>query len=326
MPMPNVAPNGPAHPSAETALAAADWGTSSLRVWALSSAGSVLAERRSDEGMARLPPGEFEPVLRGHLGALGAALGLEGAALPVVLCGMVGARQGWREAGYVDVPARLGALCARALAIPAAGLDVRILPGLANRQEGREDVMRGEETQLLGLLQAEPSLSGLVCLPGTHSKWVRMQDGAVLGFSTAMTGELFAVLSQHSVLRHSLDGAGPSGDPDSPAFLEGVARGLAEPERLTAMLFGVRAATMLHGTAGTAAADMLSGLLIGTEIAGAGAAPGTPLTLVAGGSLAALYGRALALAGHAARVVDAEGAAQRGLWLAAQQLWEGRFI
>lgn len=321
MPLPNSDRSGLQASNAATALVAADWGTSSLRVWALSSAGSVLAERRSDEGMARLQPKGFEPVLREHL----AAFGLEGKALPVVLCGMVGARQGWREAGYVDVPARLGALCARALAVSAAALDVRILPGLANRQDGRDDVMRGEETQLLGLLQAEPSLSGLVCLPGTHSKWVRLQDGAVLGFSTAMTGELFAVLSQHSVLRHSLDGAGPSGDPDSPAFLRGVARGLAEPERLTAMLFGVRAATMLHGTSGTAAADMLSGLLIGAEIAGAGAAPGTPLTLVAGGSLAALYGRALALAGHAPRVVDAEGAVQRGLWLAAQQLWKGRF-
>ena len=320
MPLPNSARSGLQDPAA-TAVVAADWGTSSLRVWALSSAGSVLGERRSDEGMARLQPEGFEPVLRRHL----AVFGLEGEALPVVLCGMVGARQGWREAGYVDVPARLGALCARALAVPAAALDVRILPGLANRQDGRDDVMRGEETQLLGLLQAEPSLSGLVCLPGTHSKWVRMQDGEVLGFSTAMTGELFAVLSQHSVLRHSLDGAGPGGDPDSPAFLQGVARGLAEPERLTAMLFGVRAATMLHGTAGTAAADMLSGLLIGAEIAGAGADPGTPLTLVAGGSLAALYGRALALAGHAARVMDAEGAVQRGLWLAAQQLWKGRF-
>ncbi len=304
---------------ARTVLAAADWGTSSLRVWALSPSGEVMAERRSDEGMSRLQPDEFEPVLRRRLSALGLPAG--GAPLPVVVCGMAGAKQGWREAGYVDAPTRLGTLCSHALTVPAAALDVRILPGLADRQGGRDDVMRGEETQLLGLLQAEPSFGGLVCLPGTHSKWVRLDAGEILGFSTAMTGEMFAVLGQHSVLRHSLGGAEPSGDPDSPAFLQAVARGLAEPGRLLASLFGVRAASLLRGVAGVQAADALSGLLIGTEIASAGIPPGAPVTVIAAGSLAALYERALSLAGHAARIVDSGAAVRRGLLLAAQLLW-----
>jgi 2-dehydro-3-deoxygalactonokinase len=307
------------------ALVAVDWGTSSLRVWGLSSAGSVLAERRSDEGMARLQPSEFEPALRRHIAALGLTPGgLEPGRtpLPVVVCGMAGARQGWREARYIDVPTGLGTLCGGALAVPAAGLDVRILPGLADRQAGG-DVMRGEETQLLGLLQAEPDFSGVVCLPGTHSKWVWLEGGQVLGFSTFMTGEIFAVLGQHSVLRHSLDGAGPSGDPESTAFLRGVASGLAEPERLMAALFGVRAATMLHGVAGTPAADMLSGLLIGAEITGSGTAPGAPVTLLAGDHLATSYRRALALAGHPVQVMDSGVAVRHGLALAAQQLWQG---
>ncbi len=302
------------------ALVAADWGTSSLRVWALLPSGVVLAARQSDEGMSRLQPGEFEPALRRHLAAIGLPAGET--PLPVVLCGMVGARQGWQEAGYVDAPTRLEALCGHALALPAEALDVRILPGLADRQDGRDDVMRGEETQLLGLLQAEPSFSGLACLPGTHSKWVRLDAGEILGFHTAMTGEMFAVLSRHSVLRHSLDGAGPSGDPDSPDFLHGVASGLAEPGRLLAALFGLRAAGLLRGVAGARAADRLSGLLIGTEIAAA--PPGAPVTLVAAGSLAALYARALGLAGRAVRTVDAEAAVRRGLLLAARQLWPGR--
>ena len=309
-------------PASTGALVAADWGTSSLRVWALSESGAVLAERHSGEGMSRLHPGEFEPVLRHHLAALG--LPTQAAPQRVVLCGMVGARQGWREAGYVDAPTRLGALCDHALALSPAGLDVRILPGLADRQDGRSDVMRGEETQLLGLLQAEPLFSGLACLPGTHSKWVRLDTGEILGFTTAMTGEMFAVLGQHSVLRHSLDSAGSSDDPDSPAFLQGVAQGLAEPQRLLAALFGLRAAGLLRGVTGTQAADRLSGLLIGAEIAGAGAPPGAAVTLVADGSLAALYARALGLAGHAVRIVDAGAAVRRGLLLAAQLLWPGR--
>ena len=305
----------------EAAFVAADWGTSSLRVWALSAGGVVLAERRSDEGMARLDPAAFEPALRRHLQAMVPAAP-DG--LPVVLCGMAGARQGWRDAGYVDVPAAPAAICSRALAVAAPGLDVRILPGLADRRPGREDVMRGEETQLLGLLLDAPAQTGLVCLPGTHSKWVQLEAGRVAAFSTAMTGEVFALLSRQSVLQHSLQGAAPSGDPDSPAFLGGVARGLAEPARLLAALFGVRAASLLRDVPGQAAADTLSGLLIGAEIAAAGAAPGARVTLVASGSLAALYRRALQGAGLDVTAVDAVTAVQRGLMAAGRQLWPER--
>lgn len=297
-------------------LVAGDWGTSSLRLWAMTAAGAVLAERRSDEGMDSLNADGFEPVLRRHV----AAMGLAPAPTRVVLCGMAGARQGWREAGYVDVPVSLDAIWGCALAVPAEGMDVRILPGLADRRPAREDVMRGEETQLLGLLAAEPSLSGPVCLPGTHSKWARLEAGRVTGFSTSPTGEMFALLGQRSVLRHSLAGASPTGDPDSPAFLRGVARGLAEPASLLSALFGVRAATLLRGGEGAEAADMLSGLLIGAEVASSAPA-GAAVTLVADGSLAALYARALAMAGHAVRVADAGAVTRRGLLLAAGRLW-----
>ena len=304
-------------------LVAADWGTSSLRVWAISPTGVVMAERRSDEGMARLQPDGFEPVLRQHLATLGIAMGET--PLPVLLCGMVGARQGWRQADYVDVPTRLDALYDHVLAIPAPGLDVRVMPGLADQRPEREDVMRGEETLLLGMLQPGSPVSGLVCLPGTHSKWVRLQDDEITGFSTAMTGEMFAVLGQHSVLRHSLNGAKPSGNPHAPAFLRGVGIGLAEPERLTMALFGLRSATLLRGASGTTVADMLSGLLIGAEIAAAGVPDGAAVTLIAEGSLAALYEGALALAGHATQIVEASSAVRAGLLLAARQIWPGQF-
>jgi 2-dehydro-3-deoxygalactonokinase len=234
----------------------------------------------------------------------------------VVICGMAGARQGWREADYVNIPIGLDAISGQALAVAAAGLDVRILPGLCDRRPGREDVMRGEETQLLGLFLENPWQSGLVCLPGTHTKWVTLEGGQISGFRTTMTGELFAVLSQHSVLRHSLAGATPSNDPQSPGFHSGFHYGMG----LMSGLFTIRAAGLLRNVPPDEAADTLSGMLIGAEVRGVSE---FEVTLVASGSLAALYEGALKMSGHEVRVVDATAAVQRGLLFAARRLWPG---
>ena len=287
-----------------------DWGTSSLRLWAVDPAGRMLAERRSGQGMGGLAPEAFEPVLREHLTALAAG------DAPVLLCGMVGARQGWREAPYVALPADLGAICDAAMPVGMRDVDLRILPGVSAAEPA--DVMRGEETQLLGLAGAA-DVDGVVVLPGTHSKWVWLTEGRIGRFETAMTGELFALLGSQSVLRHSVD---LSAAFDDDAFAEGVARGLAAPQRLTRLLFGVRAATLLDGLGRAAATARLSGLLIGAEIAGAGPLDG--VTLVASGALAERYGRALAVAGIPANLVDAEAATRSGLMQAARRLWPGR--
>ncbi len=320
--------------TASPALILGDWGTSSLRLWAVAADGAVLAERRSGEGMSTLAPGAFEAVLRGHLAALGAA--------PVLLCGMVGARQGWREAPYVAVPADVGSICDRVAGVEAGGLDVRIVPGLCVGGPGlpegggaaaRCDVMRGEETQLLGVLLGEPGMSGTVVMPGTHSKWVSLQGGRVSGFETAMTGELYAVLCQHSVLRHSVaalprqsigEARGAASDA---AFARGLAAGLAAPQRLVLSLFGVRAASLLQGLGGEDAAAMLSGLLIGAEVGGAAVGSeedGGEVVLVASGVLAQRYGLALRSAGRRPRVVDAEAASRDGLLHVARRLWPER--
>jgi 2-dehydro-3-deoxygalactonokinase len=163
--------------------AAIDWGTSSFRMWLLSETGAVLAERRSDEGMTRAASIGFDIVLERHLAEFGAAENL-----PVIICGMAGARQGWREAGYLDAPANIADIIRDALVIDGYPRDVRILPGIAQREANAPDVMRGEETQLLGLV-ADGIGSGLVCMPGTHSKWVMLGGGKVEGFSTYMTGD-----------------------------------------------------------------------------------------------------------------------------------------
>ncbi len=186
-----------ATPSAIPAFVAVDWGTSSFRGWLMSAKGDVLAESRGGEGMLHCAGTGFAPVLRDHLARLGAPQ-----ATPVLICGMAGARQGWVEAPYLKTPTRLDALHEGAVRVDA-GADIRILPGIAQARADRPDVMRGEETQLLGVL--DPSFAGLVCIPGTHSKWIRIEAGEVVEFATYMTGELFSVISQHSILSHAID-------------------------------------------------------------------------------------------------------------------------
>ena len=299
------------------AYVAVDWGTSSFRLWLTGSDGAVLAERRSAEGMTTAAAIGFADVLARHLEAVSAPAGL-----PVIVCGMAGARQGWVEAGYVDVPATLGAIPTAAVRVPDTAADIRILPGLAQRDPARPDVMRGEETQLLGALAAFPNGHRLVCMPGTHSKWVHIAGDAVTRFSTFMTGELFEAVASHTILRHSITEA-DAVDGGSDAFQQAVTDVVRDPALASNLLFGARSGALLHGLAPADAKAHISGTLIGLEIAGAldGAEPGTPVTLVASGSLGTLYESALETAGVEPVVVDADAAVRAGLAVAAHTLW-----
>ena len=180
--------------------AAADWGTSSFRLWLVSTEGQIIGERSSDEGLAVAAASGFEQILEDHLDALSAPKDL-----PVVICGMAGARQGWREAPYLTVPAALSDISGHAVEIEGTSRRICILPGVASHDPETPDVMRGEETLLLGNHADTPTMY-LACLPGTHSKWVQVEDGAIVGFSTFMTGELFALLANHSILKHAVAG------------------------------------------------------------------------------------------------------------------------
>lgn len=293
--------------------AAIDWGTTNLRVWLLDRTGAVLGERASGEGMRACMPDRFETVMESHLAALGAAPDL-----PVVVAGMAGARGGWREVPYLTAPVGLDALHAGAVAVPHATRDVRILPGVCQRLPGREDVMRGEETQLAGAV-AQGLGDGLVCLPGTHSKWAVIEAGHLVSFTTFMTGELFAVIGGHSILKDTL-GEGAV-DPAGPTFRGGVEDMLAEGAALTGRLFSLRAASLLGAAPDPRA--RLSGLLIGAEIAAARAAHGTAseVGLVAAGLQADLYATALRLAGFRPRILDGGTLVRRGLHDAARSLW-----
>ena len=283
---------------------AVDWGTSNLRVTAMGP-GGPMAQRGSDRGMGVLGRDGFEPAL---LDLIGAWLPDRGT-VPVLACGMVGARQGWTEASYRRVPCapldRGGLVAVRA---GDARLEVRIVPGLS--QSSPPDVMRGEETQIAGALALHPGFDGVICLPGTHSKWVRISAGEVVSFQTFLTGELFALLSTQSILRHGLTGDGW----DDAAFDAALSDTLSRPERIAARLFALRADGLLNDLAPDTARARLSGYLIGMELAAS--KPywlGQDVMLVGEAALSALYARALTAQGVIPRELAAQSCTLAGL-------------
>jgi 2-dehydro-3-deoxygalactonokinase len=298
------------------AFAAVDWGTTRFRAWLLDAAGEVVAERRSDEGLLSLARDRFAEVLESHLEAMGAH-----PSLPVVICGMAGSRQGWIEAPYVATPASLADIFASAVPVPGTKREVRMVPGVAQRDPARPDVMRGEETQLAGVAGLHDGNELLVCMPGTHSKWVQLTGGAIRRFSTWMTGELFSVLAEHSILRHALGAEPARVAPDDAVFGAWLDDGLANPGDAASRLFRIRASTLLLDMRPADATAALSGLLIGSEVASAKGMFGEQqnVVLVVSGPLGDLYSEALRRAGFSATLVDAETAVRRGLAEAARR-------
>lgn len=296
---------------------AVDWGTSNLRAWGIGADGEVVFSRASDQGMGKLTPDAYPAVITSLLDG---AFAPSGSRIDVLICGMAGARQGWMEAPYLDTPAELGGLAFGAVspAVPGSRLAAKILPGVCQKLSGAEDVMRGEETQLLGLSAMSPGFSGLVVMPGTHSKWVALAGRRIERFSTSMTGELFEILRTHSVLRHSVSGEAEAADRDA-GFDAGLASGLEAPQRLTANLFKIRAGSLLSGRTPGWCAGFLSGILIGAEIGGQSDWIGSnEIPLVGGTALSALYARGFAMIGVKTRIVDATDATLAGLRAARQ--------
>ncbi|MCF2871086.1 2-dehydro-3-deoxygalactonokinase [Octadecabacter sp. G9-8] len=236
---------------------AADWGTSNARFWAIGGDGTVLGERTSDKGMGTLDPSEFEGVLVDVC-----ADWLE-TANTVVACGMVGSRQGWVEAPYQTAPCSVCPATMVTAPVTRVGLTVHVIPGI--RQMNPADVMRGEETQIAGFLAQNPGWDGVICLPGTHTKWVHVSADEVVSFQTCMTGEMFALLTQHSVLRHSI----AKGGWDDAEFADAMSHTLSRPEALAGRLFSLRAAQLVNDTDTVILRARLSGLLIGAELAAA---------------------------------------------------------
>lgn len=295
------------------ALIGVDWGTTHLRAYRIAPDGGIIDRRKSPLGVAAIRGNEFEAALEVVVGAWrSAADGVP----PVLMCGMVGSRQGWREVPYLSCPARMEDVAAALQPLKTGQGPVHLVPGLeATDGRGRRDVMRGEETQILG---AVPTTGQhLVVTPGTHSKWATVREGAIEGFRTYMTGEFYALLREHSVLGWSIGG---NVDPtqDEAAFLEGV-RDAAEDPDLLHSAFMVRTRGLFEKRPGSDLAAYLSGLLIGSEVSGAMRHHRLgPVTVIAAQPLARSYCAALTALGFAdVQCVNASDAVTQGLW----RLW-----
>lgn len=291
----------------ETRLLGVDWGASNLRVLRIGASGELLGVR-AESGSAGAAGGEaFHSVLRRLAGDwLSAEVG-------VLICGMAGPVRGWRDAAYCSCPAGLEEL-ARAVT-PVAGLDdAWLVSGVATRREtALEDVMRGEETQVMGL--SDPEWTGTVVAPGTHSKWIQMERGRIVALRTFMTGELFAAVMRSTIIGVGL--SGPHGDLE--AFQAGLARSFADPA-LAAAIFSTRVRTLSEGADAASPADYLSGVLIGNEVVMNDVSTLTgPLMLVGEPKLTRLYGLAIRSAGGPdVMVEDGTAMVARGLW----RIWE----
>ncbi len=294
---------------------ALDWGTTNVRAWALGRDGAVLATAQSSMGMGGLESHEFEAAL---LDLISAWL-QPGRTLDVIACGMVGARQGWVEADYLALPTRpLVPDRFQPVAARDARINVSIIPGLM--QASPPDVMRGEETQIAGFLADQPDFQGVVCMPGTHTKWVTVADGQILGFGSYMTGEIFALLEQNSVLRHSLAGEGWDDD----AFQAALSDVLTDPNIAVSSLFSLRAGDLLNGTAASVSRARLSAYLIGAEVnAAASQWAHQDVALVGAPDLVKLYNSALVMKGCTPCLFSADELTLKGLFAAKALLING---
>ena len=284
-----------------------DWGTSSLRAWRLGRDGAVIEARASARGIMTIPEGGFAAVLREIV-----ADWLAAGETQVLLCGMVGSRQGWVEAPYLPCPAGIEEIAARLIRVEFADAEAMIVPGLVTMDgDGVPDVMRGEETQILGVA-ADAGARITVCLPGTHSKWAVISGGRIERFSTFMTGEVFAALSAHTILARTIR----PGPVDPAAFADGVARA-REPGGLLHHAFGVRTRALRRGIGEAESYAYLSGLLIGHELNAALDDQAGVVAVVGASALADLYVAAIRARGGEARAMDeatgAIGLAQLGM-------------
>lgn len=286
-----------------SAFLAVDWGTTNRRVFRIEN-GAVAATERDARGVTSVAPGDFVDEVAGIRERFGD--------LPILLAGMVGSTIGWRDVPYVAAPADLAAL-----AQGMAWIDARtaIVPGVSVLTDVKADVMRGEEVQFLGAVAAGlVPRDALLCQPGTHCKWARVESGVIVDFTTAMTGELFALLRCHGLLASQLQAEVTPGA----AFRDGVATGRGGD--LAAALFGIRAAKLLGVRDDADAASYASGLLIGSDVAARLAGAPGAVHILADAGLAELYSIAVTAHGGTAHIVDSHAAFVAGVVALARML------
>jgi 2-dehydro-3-deoxygalactonokinase len=279
---------------------AVDWGTTNRRGYLIGRDGRMSDEMEDDQGILSVGKGGFDRAVAELKGRLGD--------LPLLMAGMIGSNRGWVEAPYVPCPAGLPELAARLQWVVHDR--IAIVPGVSFSDGDAADVMRGEEVQILGAF-AEGMVppDALICHPGTHNKWIRLEDGRITSFRTVMTGEMFNLLKEHSILADLLDHPASADE----AFRTGVEYGLSNDD-LTAELFSIRARVLLGKGERERAASYTSGLLIGTDLRiGLRSAPAGKIIVMGRPELTSLFATALEIAGRTARTVDGEEAFLAGV-------------
>ena len=282
-----------------------DWGISQLRAYQIDSNGTVLAARTAPKGILTVADGSFAATLESVISDW-----LDVEPETILMSGMIGSRQGWLEVPYLSCPATAADI-AKGLGEVTWGEGRRglICPGLASRdRDGVPDVMRGEEVQALGALGGVGEPLAAICHPGTHSKHISVREGSIAGFTTFMTGELFAVLCEHSILGRTMT----RGPLDWAAFEDGIARA-SQANGLLHHLFGARTRVLMNDLSSASEADYLSGVLIGHEIIAIG--DEGPIVIVGADELADRYLRAYRASGRKARILSGEAATVSGLRL-----------
>ncbi|MEJ0074928.1 MAG: 2-dehydro-3-deoxygalactonokinase [Alphaproteobacteria bacterium] len=287
-----------------------DWGTTSCRAYLIGTDGAVLDRQLDGPGILKVE-GHFGPWLDSMIGGWVATHG----SAPVILSGMIGSRQGWKEAPYAMCPADADDLVKALARIEWGELGIALIPGLSTENDGMPDVMRGEETQIFGALALSGNSDGLFLLPGTHSKWAEVRDGRIASFRTFMSGEVFGALKDHTILGRLMSGNAADAD----AFARGVREGAAleGAGALLNRVFATRTYGLMDKLPGTALSDYLSGLLIGAEVAEATRHTTSAITVIASPALAQRYSDALRLLGHDSALAPPDCVAA-GHWRIAQ--------
>ena len=291
---------------------AADWGTTHMRAWAIGEEDSVLAFRESNEGMKDLQQNEFEPVLLRLIESW-----LDDTKVTTVMaCGMVGAKQGWVETPYLKTPCvPLDNNQLTTANTHDKRIKVHLVPGVM--QHHPADIMRGEETQIAGFINKNLDFNGVVCLPGTHAKWANIKEGQITSFKTFMTGELFGVISSHTLIRHSTSIKGWNQD----SFEAGVLEGFNNPGSIASNLFSLRAESIVNDLDRDQARSSLSGLLLGVELNGAqNFWKGNDVTLIGSELLSNNYHEGLKILGGQIQLFSLETATMSGLSSALRDL------
>jgi 2-dehydro-3-deoxygalactonokinase len=283
-------------------LIGVDWGTSNFRAFRLDNTGRVIERRSYPVGVLKVQDGKFAETLQEKIGDWFA----EGESR-VLLCGMVGSRQGWTEANYLEAPVTVDDLANAVVEIPFSGADARLIPGVIGTDSyGFPEVMRGEETEAMGIVDG-CDCCALVCLPGTHTKWIQLKDRSIASFLTFMTGDVYAALRRHTILSKLMN---DEAEMDEAAFLRGVARS-SDTGGLLHHLFSVRTLVLTGDLKEETSASYLSGLLIGHEVHSVMLAP-MHVHLVGAVELCRLYKQVIEARGGTATLED-EDAAARGL-------------